>query len=298
MPAFSFRHRILGLTAALAITACTGPEAAAPAAAAVDDFGDTLRTGATPTRVVSLNPATTDIVFAIGAGPRLVGRTSWDLRDDSVRAVPDLGPGLRPNVEAVLAARPDLVLLYAGEDNRAAARALRAAGIATLSLRIDRIADFRRATRLVGAALGDSVRARHVVDSVDATLDRVRRATAGLPRRTTFWRVWERPLLTIGGGSYLTELVTIAGGRNIYDSLPQASPQVAMEDVVRRNPDVILTSPDGAGKFMATSAWRAVPAVRDGRVLIVDTTLVGRPSVRLGEAAVSLARLLHPDVRP
>ena len=167
-----------------------------------------------------------------------------------------------------------------------------------MTLRIDRIAEFRRAARLIGAALGDTVRARNVVDSVDATLARVRRATAALPARSVFWRVWERPLLTIGGGSYLSELVTIAGGRNIYDSLPQPSPQVAMEDVIRRNPDVVLTSPDGAVKWASTPAWRALPAVRAGRVLVVDTMLVGRPSVRLGEAALSLARLLHPDVTP
>ena len=262
----------------------------------VDDFGDTLRMEAPPTRIVSLNPATTEILFAIGAGARVVGRTTWDLYPDSARAVADLGAGLRPNVEAVLAARPQLVMLYASDDNRSAARTLRRAGIQTLTLRIDRIAEFVRATRLVGIAIGDTVRARHVIDSVQRTLDRVRRATAALTAPTVLWRVWDRPLLVIGGGSYLSELAAIAGGRNVYADLPQPSPAVTTEDVLKRDPQFILTSPGGEAAWKTSATWRGLAAVRAERVLIVDTALVGRPAVRLGEAAVSLARLLHPGL--
>ena len=262
----------------------------------VDDFGDTLTLASIPQRIVSLNPATTEILFAIGAGSRVVGRTTWDLYPDSARRVPDLGNGLRPNTEAVLAARPDLVVLYSGDDNRAAARSLRAAGVATLALRIDRIAEFDRATRLIGRATGDSLRAAHVVDSVLATLERVRRATAGLEKPTAIWRVWDRPLLVIGGGSYLSELAAIAGARNIYGDLAQPSPAVTAEDVVRRNPHFVLTSPGGEAKWTNSATWRGLPAVRDGRILVVDTALVGRPAARMGEAAVALARLLHPGI--
>src|SRR4051794_34200709 len=91
----------------------------------VDDFDDTLRAGAPAMRIVSLNPTTTEILFAIGAGSRLVGRTKWDSWPDSAKYVPDVGDALRPNVEAVLAKKPDLVLLYASNDNRTAAQQLR-----------------------------------------------------------------------------------------------------------------------------------------------------------------------------
>ncbi|MFL5577103.1 MAG: ABC transporter substrate-binding protein [Gemmatimonadaceae bacterium] len=270
------------------------------AAAPRDDFGDSVlvptAAEAARARIVSLNPTTTELLFAVGAGPRLVGRTHWDAWPDSARLVPDLGDGLRPNVEAVLTARPTLVVLYASEDNRAAAGRFRAAGVATLSLKLDRIEQLRRgATLLAAAALGDGARGRFVADTVAASLERVRGATAALPRPTVFWHVWDHPLITIGGGSYMNELVEIAGGRNVYGALPDVSPQIAMEDLLRRDPDVILAGPEGRRTILADPAWRPLRAVREGRVLVVDTSLVGRPSVRLGEAARALATLLHPE---
>ena len=125
-----------------------------------------------------------------------------------------------------------------------------------------------------------------------------RGGSRGAPRPATFWKAWDSPVIAIGGGSFLTELVEIAGGRNVYGDDPRPSLDVTIEDVVRRDPDVVLAGPESAARMRAAPAWRALRAVREGRVLIVDTTLVGRPGVRLGEAAVSLARLLHPGSLP
>jgi len=276
-------------------TACRAEST--PRASARDDFGDTIAiAGALPQRIVSLNPTTTELLYAIGAGHRLVGRTTWDLYPPEVRDVPDLGPGLRPNVEAVIAARPDLVILYASDENRDAARRLRATGIRVVAYRVDRIADFARVTRALGALTGDSAGARVTVDTVQATLARVRAVTHSVPRPTAFWILWESPLLAVGGGSFLNELLAAAGARNVYDSLPAPSPAVSFEDLVRRDPDVVLASPQSRQHILADPRWKALRAVRDGRVLVFDTTIVNGPSARVGASAVSLARLLHPGV--
>jgi iron complex transport system substrate-binding protein len=282
------------IVALTALSACKAGDSHATSIV-TDDFGDTIVAGPAPKRVVSLNPTTTEIVFALGLGARLVGRTHWDLYPPAAQSVPDLGSGIRPNVEAVLGAKPDLVLLYASADNRPAAARLKAAGIKTLSLKVDRIADFRRAVQLIGLLLGDSARGALVSDSVGHTLDRVRASTASLPRPTVFWHIWDAPLITIGGGSYMNELITIAGGANVYGETPATSPTVGIEDVLKRNPRYIITGPDGAAKIKADPRWSASSAVKSGRILVVDTTLVGRPGTRLGEAAVSLAALLHPE---
>ena len=279
---------------ALALVACARDTSPAPTSRATDDFGDTLVLRAPPRRIVSLNPSTTELLFAIGAGGRLVGRTTYDRWPESALALPDLGPGLRPNVEGVLAARPDLVLLYASDDNRDAARRFRAAGVATAAYRVDRIADFRRVTLALGALTGDSVSARLTVDSVGATIARVRAATASLPRPTVFWPLYDQPLLATGGGSFLNELIDVAGGRNVYGALPEPSPRIAVEDLLKRDPEIILVSPESRPRYLSDPRWRALRAVRQGRVLAVDTMLVFRPGPRLGEAARSIAQLIHP----
>jgi ABC-type Fe3+-hydroxamate transport system substrate-binding protein len=262
---------------------------------ATDDFGDTIVVASPPRRIVSLNPSTTELLFAIGAGARMVGRTTYDQWPEAARALPDLGPGLRPNVDAVLAAHPDLVVLYASDDNRDAARRFRAAGVATAAYRVDRIADFQRVTTALGALTGDTLAARTMVDSVRATLERVRAATRALPKPTVFWPLYDQPLLAVGGGSYLDELLQIAGGANVYGFMSAPSPRITVEDLVQRDPEVILVAPASRERYLADPRWRTLRAVRMGRVLSVDTTLVLRPGPRLGEAARSLAMLLHPD---
>lgn len=284
---------IIALALACGLAACAR-DAPRPAARAADDFGDTLVLHEPPRRIVSLNPPTTEVLFAIGAGGRLVGRTTYDQWPEAALALPDLGGGLRPNVEAVLAARPDLVVLYASDDNRDAARRLRAAGVATAAFRVDRIADFRRVTLALGALTGDSAAARVLVDSVDATIARVRAATGALPRPTVFWPLYDQPLLATGGGSFLNELIDVAGGTNVYGFMPEPSPRITVEDLLRRDPDVILLSPESRARYLADPRWRALRALREGRLVAVDTTLVFRPGPRLGEAARSVALLLHP----
>jgi ABC-type Fe3+-hydroxamate transport system substrate-binding protein len=287
-----FQSRAFAVVLILGLIACDRP--ARTTSAVLDDFGDSVSVGATPSRIVSLSPATTEMLFAIGAGSRVVGRSKYDLWPDSANLVPSLGDGMRPNVEAVLGVHPDLVVLYASQDNRSAADRLRAAGISTLAIRQDHIADFSRALTLFGRILHDSARAQTVIDSVLGTMNRVRAATKDGARPKVFWHIWDAPLITIGSGSFMDELVDIAGARNVYADITGPSGEIALEDVARRDPDFILAGPIGAQAIKSDPRWRIVRAARENRILVVDTGLVARPSVKLGEAAVSLAALLHP----
>jgi len=292
---------MLALIGALSIVICACGESK-PATRvsstnpARDDFGDSVVVDAShrPARIVSLNPTTTEILFAIGAGSRVVGRSTYDVFPGEAKSVTDVGMPLRPNVEAVLAVHPDLVILYASADNRPATQRFQQAGVRTLALKIDSIAQFERDTRLLGRLAGDSAVAYTLVDSVAATLDRVQAATKSLPRPTVFIPTWDRPLIAIGGGSFLSQLLDIAGARNIYEDVAAPSAVVTIEDVAKRAPDYVMTSPSAAPTIGTDPKWRALSAVRQKHVLVYDTLLVGRPSVTLGAAARSLADLLHP----
>jgi iron complex transport system substrate-binding protein len=297
MPVFRFRP-IAGVLC-IVVAACHARNGASSAAATpLDDFGDAVAIARPPRRIVSLNPTTTEILFAIGAGSRLVGRSDYDVFPEAARAVPSVGVALRPNVEAVLATHPDLVILYPSADNRTAYDRLRSANVAVVAFKIDAIEQFLRDTRVLGRITGDSARAALTADTVEATLARVRAATAALPKPTVFLHTWDKPIISIGGGSFLSELLDIAGARNIYAAAPTPSVTVALEDVVRRNPDFVLATPTSAPKIRTNELWRAIPAVRAGHVLEYDTALVSRPSTMLGAAARSLANLIHPGSVP
>ena len=275
--------------------ACDGTRPARDGEFIVDDFGDTLRTGQAFRRIVSLSPVTTEILFAIGAGERVVGRTHWDLYPDAARAVTDVGNGIQPSVESVMGVRPDLVVLYASPSNRGAAGQLHRLGVMTLTLRMDHLADFRRIVSMLARAVNDSAAGAILADSVEASLRAVHARPRPTVRPSVFWFIWESPLITIGAGSYLNELVETAGARNVFDDLLATSAQVTREEIVRRNPDFILTGPENAARIRASHAWQAVPAVRAGHILVVDTSLVGRPGPRLGEAARHLRSLILRD---
>jgi ABC-type Fe3+-hydroxamate transport system substrate-binding protein len=295
----------LALVAACAGAACGSPrsdtarvsDAPRDRGALRDDFGDSLATSAVPPhRIVSLDPAVTAMLFAMGAGGQVVGRTRWDSYPPAAQQVPSVGDALRPNIEAVLARRPDLVVLYASAENRAAAQRLRQAGVSTLALKVDRVTDLRRTLLILGSVLRDSVGAVGIADSVDATLARVRASTAGLHPVRVVWPVDMAPLRVIGGASYMNTLLEDAGADNLYRASPDPAPVVSLEDVLRRNPDVVLATPDGARALNADPRWAAWRQARGHQILVPDTALVDMPSVRMGEAATHLAQLLHPEV--
>lgn len=271
------------------------PASRSIAPADTDDFGVPLPTDARfAARVVSLNPAATEALFAIGADTLLVGRSRWDQYPQEVVRIPALGDGIRPAVEAILAAKPTLVILYATAENRSAADALNRAGVRTLTLRVDRIAQFHAQLRALGVAVGAEPRARVVSDSVQRTLDRVRAVTVGVTRPTVIWPVWTTPPMVIGGGSYMDELLEIAGARNVFHDAAQPSPTVSLEEILARAPQFVVTSAKQAGELGNDNTWQALPAVRDRRFVTHDPAVTGRPSVVLGMAAVQLARALHP----
>jgi iron complex transport system substrate-binding protein len=263
----------------------------------MDDWGRTVALAAPARRIVSLSPASTELLFALGLGGRVVGRTRFDDWPAAAKAVPEVGDGMAPSVEAIAARRPDLVLLYASAANRAALRGLTAIGIPVAVLKLDVAADVTRAARLVGTLAGAREAADSLVASFDSALAAVtvRNASRPGPRPRVYVDVWADPPMTIGRGSYLSQLVAAAGGVNVFGDLAASSATVSLESVAERDPDVVLVVAADTARapdLAARPGWRAVRAVREGRILVVDAGLYGRPSPRLPLAAADLARRL------
>ena len=255
-----------------------------------DDGGTITRLAGPATRVVSLVPAATELVFALGAGGRLVGRTKWCDFPAAAALVPSVGDGLQPNVEAVAAARPDLVLMYRSPSNTDATAKLRRLGVPVLELALDRFEDFERAARVVGAALGQP----GVGDSL-ATAARAALEAATVPaadRPTVLVVVWSDPPMTIGGGSFLNEIIHRAGGRNVFADIAKPSFAVALEAVAARNPDRVLSVGEAMPAFANRPEWQVIDAVRARRFVTVTGSLFNRPSPRMAEAVAALGKAL------
>lgn len=246
-------------------------------------------------RIVSLAPSITDLLFAIGAGPGVVGRTRWAAYPPEALAVPSVGDGLDPNVEAIAARRPDLVLFYESPANATAVQQLTALGISTESLRMDRLDDVARAARRFGAVTGTAAHAESLATRFTERLDSARAARSGAPPGPRVLILsWDQPPIVIGGGSFQSELLELAGARNAFGDLAQPSGQVAIETIAARDPDlVLLTGGASDPEWAARAEWQVVPAVRARRFVVVSTDAFTYPSFRAFEAVAALRRALE-----
>jgi iron complex transport system substrate-binding protein len=255
----------------------------------VDDAGDTVALARPAARVVSLVPAATELLYAIGAGPALVGRTDWCDHPPEAAGVPSVGAGLEPNIEAVVAARPDLVILYPSPQTTVAAARLRSLGIPAMQWRTDGIADLRRGAAHLGLVTGHVEDARTVVARLDSALAAATRTRALRP--SVLILAWDQPPIAIGRASFLSELVERAGGDNVFGDLVAASGPVGLETIVSRDPDLILAM-DEMPDFAARPEWQVVRAVRERRFLVVRGSDLLRPTPRAGAAVHRLAAVL------
>jgi iron complex transport system substrate-binding protein len=270
-------------------TGCRRPAPAAAGVQVADDAGDTVIVAAPARRIASLIPATTELLFAIGAGEAVVGRTTWCDYPPAAARITNLGDGIDPSLEAILAVHPDLVLLYNSAQNAGAAARLRRLGVAALLLNTDALVDVARVSRILGRVTG---RAREA-DSVVATFERSLAAASPPPaarRPKVLLLVWEQPPMTIGRGSFLSDLVRRAGGVNLFDDVARTSGTISIEAVAARDPDLILTTADGPTGFATRSEWQVVRAVRERRFLQVNGSEFNRPSPRAPMAVRILAR--------
>jgi ABC-type Fe3+-hydroxamate transport system substrate-binding protein len=231
----------------------------------------------------------------------LVGRTTWCDYPPEARRLPSVGDGLNPDVEAIIAQRPDLVVLYrsgegrggggAGAMNVVAAGQLGRLGIATMLLRQDRLEDIARAARL----LGRLTERQAAGDSIAGAITQVLAAPApDLGVRLAFI-AWDNPPMVIGGGSYLDQLATLAGAHNVFHDLGSAD-VVSLETLAARDPDVLVVLADsGAARlpaFARRPQWQVIRAVRKRRFVTLTGSLFGRPSPRARAAVAQLQQLL------
>lgn len=249
-------------------------------------------------RVISLAPSVTEIIYALGEGGRLVGVCGHCDYPAGVAALPRVGGFLSPSVEAVIAAEPDLVVAVPSPGNREAVRAIERAGVRVLVVSDRTLADLWRSIERVGEALGRPSAARRLAAQLRADLETIRRSVAGRPRPGVLLVVGHRPLIIAGGGTLQDELVGIAGGRNVGADVGEMWPQISMEVVLARRPDVIIDAAMGTEQGReALFATLAGPGQDAPRIVAMEMDALVRAGPRVVEAARALARVIHPGHR-
>ena len=278
----------------------------APAAVVPDMLGRHVTIPDRPLCVVSLAPSITETIYALERGDWLVGVTDVCDYPPSAQKLPKVGGIAAPNLEQIVRLRPDLVFATAEANARDLLDQLERLGLATFALQPDSYGGVVDSILAMGRALAADQVARRVVEEIERHVRRVQDLVAGRSQPRVLYLIWTDPLIAAGAGTYLDDLLGLAGGRNIVWERTGSYPRLNWEQVVTRVPDVILLADHredsdrpatGTGRVPPEwHTWQAVPAFRTGRVLAVPSNTILRPGPRLGDGLTRLARAIHPEV--
>ena len=239
-------------------------------------------------RIVSLAPSLTEIAYAAGAGAALVGTVEYSDYPAEARSLPRVGDGWSVDVERVLALRPDVVLAWSSGTPQATIERLESVGLRVVTVPTFRLADVPAALRLVGRLAGTPAVAESAARRFDDEVDRLRRQHAGVSVLTVFIQIDDQPLFTVGGRHVLSEVVELCGGRNVFAGLTQVAPQVDVEAVLARDPQVILSTDDTVADPAAMwRRWPQLKSVRAATIYPLPSDLVARATPRLAQGVAA-----------
>lgn len=258
-----------------------------------------------PARIISLIPAVSEMLFAIGAGPRVVAVSSFDDYPPDVLTLPRVGALVDPDLERILSLRPDLVIVYESQiDLR---RQLDRATIPVFVYKHAGLADVTTTIRQLGERVGQQEGAAAVIRQIEEKLRDIRMRVSGRPRPRTLV-IFGRDALALrgvyasGGTGFLHDMLDAAGGENVFADVPQQSVQATSELILARRPEAILELRAGAmspaEQRQEIAVWQAlpsVPAVRAGRIAIITDPRTVVPGPRVAEGTELIARALHPE---
>jgi iron complex transport system substrate-binding protein len=265
-----------------------------------DEVGRTVEVSGPPRRIVSVAPNVTEILFALGLGGRLVGVTTYCEYPPEALKIEKIGGYINPSLERIVALRPDLVVGIAEGDLRTFVDKLTALKIPVYIANPRTALDVLISIRKIGEVAFAPEPAREIVRSMEEKIQSIRDKVQGRPRPRVLHILDFNPLISAGKGTFVDDLIRLAGGRNVAETAAGKYPRFSMEEVLVQDPEVILLSSMKSRDPLVKQRrwwerWKTISAVKHGRIFVLDSDLIHRPSPRMGEGLEQVARAIHPE---
>ena len=291
----ALRQRVGAIACGFALALLAGAAAGRASEVRVDDRGAPVEMRAPAQRIVSLAPHLTEVVYAAGAGARLVGAVRFSDYPSPARNIARVGDVSRIDLERVIALDPDLVLAWESGNPRGDLQRLARFGVPVFVTEAVRLGDVSRLIRVVGRLAGTGMQAESAARAFDAQIATLRRRYAARPTVSVFYEIWHRPLLTVNGRHMISDVIRLCGGINVFDSAPTLTPAVSLEAVLAARPNAIVGGASGDSKERFVGEWRryGFDALRGVGYVPVAPDTIQRASPRIAAGARTICEGLE-----
>ena len=276
--------------------------AVSPAATYVDALGRTVTLDAPPKRIVAMAPSLTEILYSLGLGDYVVGVTQFSYYPPEASQKAKIGSYVRLNVEKIISLRTDLAIGTADGNKEGVVRLLEQASIPVYIVNPRNVSDVAHTIRAVGEVCGAGIKARELSNKLSRRVNHISEKTASLKRPLVFLQINLKPIMTVNKDTFHNDIIRLAGGENLAVNEPFTYPRINIEEVIRRRPDIIIiSSMERGGEFERARKswlkWPSIPAVKNGRIYLIDSDLLDRASPRIVEGLETMAGLIHPEIK-
>ncbi|EDZ98265.1 periplasmic binding protein [Burkholderia sp. H160] len=265
-----------------------------------DDSGATVTLAAPAQRVISLAPHVTELLYAAGGGPKIVGAVSYSDYPPEAKQLPRVGDNKSLDLERIVALKPDLIVVWRHGNAQRQLERLRELHVPLFFSEPRHLDDIAESLTRLGRLLGTSSSADAAAAAFRDDIARLRTRYANRPSVSVFYQVWDRPLMTLNGEHMISDVIALCGGRNVFAGLQPLVPTVSTEAVLAANPEAIVTAAPGATRPDTTlpqlDTWRAWPglaAVANDNLFAIDGDLINRPAPRIAQGARQLCEDLE-----
>jgi iron complex transport system substrate-binding protein len=265
-----------------------------------DEVGREVTFPFPPKRIVSLAPNITEILFSLGLDEEIVGVSIHCNFPEKAKTKVRVGSYISLDFEKITSLKPDLIIATGAGNTREMVDRLEKLGFQTYAIYPKNFNDILKSIGHIGEVVNREKEARGIIEGLRKRCQRVIELTKGLPRPKVFIQIGDAPIVTVGKGSFADDLIRLAGGENIAGKEKEVYPRFGMEEILKRSPEVIvISSMNPKGDYQKIleewNRWKTIPAVKNGRIHLIDSDLLDRPSPRIIDGLEELARVLHPE---